>query len=399
MKICNGNLAAAEAARASRVDVVAAYPISPQTTIVEHIAEFIADGRMKARMVRVESEHSAMSAVAGASVVGARTFTASCSQGLQLMSEVLYFTSGMRFPVVMAVTNRTLSMPVNIWCDHQDSLVNRDSGWLQYYCTSNQEVHDRIIQAYRVCEDPRVLLPAMVCFDGFILSHAGEPVELVSPEKADNYLPPASRMRGYRPLMEPGNPLQFGEVVYPQWYPDYEYKKHRALVEAEAVAEEADREFARAFGRGYGLLDLYPAGCTDVDVLVVGLGSMMATVQHTVGKLRKEGVRAAVLTLRLFRPFPDRRVAEAVKASGARLVAVLDRDIGYGTGGMVLPDVVRALHNSGGPPCLNFIVGLGGKEVVPATIERAVRESLDALKSGNLDPAARWPDVNAGVVG
>ena len=370
----NGNRAAAVAAKQARVQVVAAYPITPQTHTVEYLSQFVADGALDARLVRVESEHSALSACCGASAVGARAFTASCSQGLQLMSEVMYFTSGMRFPVVMAVANRTLSVPVNIWADHQDTLVNRDAGWIQLYAGNVQEVYDLILAAFRVAE--AVSVPALVAYDGFILSHASEPVTPRTDAEVDAYLPaPAAR-----PLLDTGDPQQFGEVLFPDYYPDYEYKKHRALADALGPIEEA----LDHFGHGAVACD----GCDDAELVLLGLGSMMETARFTAGRLRAEGMRVGVARLRSFRPFPEEAVKQAV--AGAKTVLVLDRDIGYGTAGMVFPDVTRTLyHEESRPRALNFIIGTGGKDIAPRTIERCI----ELARVGPERQTVFWPDA------
>ncbi|MCB9558498.1 MAG: pyruvate ferredoxin oxidoreductase [Deltaproteobacteria bacterium] len=380
----NGNMAAAQAVRQSRVEVIAAYPITPQTHTVEYLAQFVADGELDARMVKVESEHSALSACCGASIVGSRTFTASCSQGLQLMSEVMYFASGMRFPIVMAVANRTLSVPVNIWADHQDTLVNRDAGWIQIYTRSVQEIYDMMLVAFASAEDPRVNLPAIVAYDGFILSHASEPVTPLEQSVVDDFLP--SPRATERPLMDPAKPQQFGEVLFPEWYPDFEYKKHSALVGAADVLTERFAALAELSGRRYDLVerDSDPGAKT----VIFGIGSMMQTARHTAAKLREQGESVAVVNLRVFRPFPEQAVAKALQH--AETVLVLDRDIGYGSAGMVYPDVVRALyHAEHRPTVLNFIVGLGGKDITEQTILR----SLELAKDGYRGQSVFWPDA------
>jgi pyruvate ferredoxin oxidoreductase alpha subunit len=380
----NGNMAAAQAARRARVQLVAAYPITPQTHTVEYLAQFVADGDLAAELVKVESEHSALSACAGGSSVGARAFTASCSQGLQLMSEVLYFTAGMRLPVVMAIANRTLSAPVNIWPDHQDTLVNRDSGWLQLYASSVQEVQDLVLCAYRVAEDDRVLLPVMVAYDGFILSHASEPVIEVTQAQADAFLPaPGS---GTRPVLDPAHPVQFGEVLFPEWYPDYEYKKHAALQDSLDVLEETFEAFGRLTGRRHQAV--HAESCAGAEVVLLGLGSMMRTARFAAERLRERGEQVGVLELHAFRPFPEDAVRDALR--GVQTVVVLDRDIGYGTAGMVYPDVTRALyHTYLRPRALNCIIGTGGKDVTPETIERCV--SLAREEHGVR--TVFWPDA------
>lgn len=380
----NGNMAVAQAARRARVQVVAAYPITPQTHTVEYLSQFVNDGDLDARLVKVESEHSALSACAGASAVGARAFTASCSQGIQLMSEVMYFTSGMRFPVVMAVANRTLSVPVNIWPDHQDTLVNRDAGWIQIYAGNVQEAHDMTLCAFRVSEHDDVALPSLVSYDGFILSHASEPVKTVPQEDADRFLPPAGVTK--RPTLDPKVPLQFGEVLFPEWYPGFEFKKHEALAGSLKVIREAFGAFAEMTGRAYAPVEA--EGCEDAEIVLLGIGSMMQTARWTASRLRERGEKVGVATMRVFRPFPEREIVEAV--AGAKTVLVLDRDIGYGTSGMVYPDVTRVFyHREERPVLLNFIIGLGGKDITPATIEKCVA----LAREDHGDKRVFWPDA------
>jgi len=380
----NGNMAAAQAAKDARVQLIAAYPITPQTHTVEYISQFVADGEMDAEMVKVESEHSALSACAGASAIGARTFTASCSQGLQLMSEVLYFTSGMRFPVVMAIANRTLSTPVNIWADHQDTLVNRDSGWLQLYAGSVQEVYDLLLCAYRVAEDDEVSLPAIVAYDGFILSHASEPVENLPSEVVDGFLPVPGDTK--RPLLDPEKPQQFGEVLFPEWYPDYEFKKHTAMTGALDVLKDTFEKFEALSGRAYSAVETFD--CEDAEVILLGLGSMMQTARWSAAQMRTEGLKVGVVNVRVYRPFPDAEVIAALK--DAPPVVVLDRDIGYGTSGMVFPDVTRALYPlPKRPRIINCIIGTGGKDITPKTIERCV----ELAREGPTSQTVFWPDA------
>jgi len=382
----NGNMAAAQAARQARVQVVAAYPITPQTHTVEYLSRFVADGDLEARMIKVESEHSALSACCGASAVGARAFTASCSQGLQLMSEVMYFASGMRFPIVMAIANRTLSVPVNIWADHQDALVNRDSGWMQLFAGSVQDVYDLVLAAYRVAEDSRVHLPALVCYDGFILSHASEPVTPLDQDDVDGFLPPPGHTD--RPTLDVDHPQQFGEVLIPEFYPDYEYKKHRAMVDSLGVIDDVFDDLASITGRRHRALATHRV--EDAETIFLGLGSMMRTVKYTVDEMRERGQKVGVIEMRVFRPFPDEAVRAAVRS--AQRVIVLDRDIGYGTAGMVYADVTRALYHAANRPRLvNCIVGLGGKDVTPETVMKCLRLSREAHEQTVFWPDARGP--------
>ncbi|MBI2374263.1 MAG: pyruvate ferredoxin oxidoreductase [Deltaproteobacteria bacterium] len=386
----NGNMAAAQAAKQARVQVVAAYPITPQTHTVEYLANFVADGELRARLIKVESEHSALSACAGACAVGARAFTASCSQGLALMSEVLYFTAGMRFPVVMAVANRTLSVPVNIWADHQDTLVQRDTGWLQLYASNVQEVYDLVLAAFKIAEHPEVSLPCIVSYDGFILSHASERVETLTQAAVDAFLPPPGSAA--RPVLDPAHPLQFGEVLFPDYYPDYELKKHNALRDSMSVITGVFDELLAISGRKLSPVEGFLL--EDAELVILGIGSMMQTARLTALSLRERGERVGVLGLRAFRPFPEREVVAAL--GKARVVAVLDRDIGYGTSGMVYPDVTRSLYPSDvRPDVLNFIIGTGGKDITPASIERCV----ELARPGHRGQSVFWPDARGAPEG
>ncbi len=386
----NGNMAAAQAVKLARVQVIAAYPITPQTHTVEYLSQFVNDGELDGRMVKVESEHSALSACAGAAAVGARSFTASCSQGIQLMSEVMYFTSGMRFPVVMAIANRTLSVPVNIWPDHQDTLVNRDAGWLQIYAVSVQEVFDLMLMAYPIAEDPEVNLPLLVSYDGFILSHASEPVVTITQEEADTFIAPPGQTD--RAILDPKKPLQFGEVLFPEWYPDYEYKKHRALADSLTVIERTFAEFNQRFGRSYHVVETDHT--EDAEVVIIGIGSMMQTARYAAAQLRERGEKVGVANLRSFRPFPEEALVSAV--GNAKTVLVLDRDIGYGTSGMVYQDVTRTFyHQEHRPELLNFIIGLGGKDITPKTIERC----FELGQGGYTGQSVFWPDARGPAEG
>lgn len=384
----NGNRAAAEAVKMCNVHVVAAYPITPQTALVEHIASFINNGFMDARMIAVESEHSAMSACAGASSVGARTFTASSSQGIIYMSEVLHMTSGCRFPVVMAVVHRAVSAPVNTSSDQQDSMLVRDAGWIILECGSAQEVHDTIPMAYRIAEDPSVHLPVMVCFDGFTISHTSEQVESLSPEEVEAILKPVSDID--RPVLDVDHPFQLNQLLPAIAYSEYQYKKHMALKNAVSVIDTAHEEFAKVTGRHYSGVESYL--CDDAEIVFVSAGSTSDIIKWVVDELRKQGEKVGVASIRQFRPFPERGLFTA--AGNARLLAVVEKNIGLGTSGMMFPDVTRTFCNDDVcPRFLNFVVGLGGRSVMPETIEKSYRISKDAMKNG-VTETTFWPDTD-----
>lgn len=387
----NGNRAAAEAARLCRIQTVAAYPITPQTGVVEQISSFINNGELEAEMVHVESEHSAMSACAGAASIGARTFTASCSQGLLLMGEVLFMTSGCRLPVVMAVANRSLSAPVNIWGDQQDSLVMRDSGWVQLYSANVQETYDNIIQAYKIAEDERVCLPVMVCYDGFYVSHVTETLETLTQDEVDEFLP--SNGAPAWTVLDVNDPFQLNQLLPPVAYSEYQYRKHIALLRAKGVAAEVGEEFGKRFGRNYSVLETYL--CEDAEVIMVGMGSLTSTARWVVDMLRGRGHIVGLVNIRMFRPFPEKEFIDAVK--GSRLLVVFDKDLGFGTSGMLYPDVTRVLyHVDERPMALNFILGLGGRDVTPESIQHSYFRARVVLQDGLKDTTETlfWPDTN-----
>ena len=386
----NGNMAAAQAVRLCNVQVVAAYPITPQTALVEQVASDISNGLMNARMIAVESEHSAMSACAGASVVGARTFTATSSQGLIYMSEVLHMTSGCRLPVVMAVVHRSVSAPVNTSADQQDSMLQRDAGWIIFECRSAQEVHDTIPMAYRIAEDPSVHLPVMVCFDGFTISHTSEEVDSLSQEEAEAVLSPVQELP--RPILDLNQPFQLNQLLPADAYSEYQYKKHSALRNAMGVIDIAQHEFGKATGRDYTSVDPYL--CDDAEVIFVGMCSVMSSSKWVVNNLRERGEKVGLVSLRLFRPFPEVALREATK--NARVLAVLEKNIGLGTSGMMFPDVLRSFCNDDArPKMLDFIVGLGGRNVPPDTIERCYKMAKDAVEVGVTEEVL-WPDTDMG---
>lgn len=352
--LLSGNHAVSYGAKLSRAEVIAAYPITPQTEVVEKLSNMVADGELKAKFIKVESEHSAMAACIGASAVGARAFTATSSQGLALMHEMLHWAANARLPVVMVNINRAMAPPWNIWADQTDSLAQRDTGWLQFYCQDNQEILDTIIQAYKVCE--KVLLPGMVMLDAFILSHTSEPVDIPDQESIDDYLP------AYNPLykLDIREPRSFGGIAGPEWYYEFRYKIQSAMEEALAAIKDADREFKNTFGRGYGLVEEYKA--EDADALFVVSGSMSSTAREAVDILRKKGEKAGLCRIRVFRPFPKEEIRGV--AGNAGRIGVVDRNISFGNEGIFFQEVKSALYNIKNHASLyGFIAGLGGRDV------------------------------------
>jgi len=393
----SGSRAVAEAAKLSDVNVVSAYPITPQTSIVEYLSESIAKGELAAEFMQAESEFGAMSACIGASSVGARVFTATCSQGLALMHELNYVAAGLRLPIVMAVTNRQLSQPLGMWCDHSDAMGERDSGWIQIYVESCQEALDTVIQAFKIAEDKGVLLPTMVCLDGFILSHTSEPVEIPDSEAIRKYLPPYRPDADYHALMDVQKPLAAGGGCPPAFTMEFDYKKYEAQEHAKEIIRKADREFEQTFGRQYGLVEGYR--CEDAQVILAGMGTMIGTAKEVADKLRKEkGWPVGVLKLRCYRPFPKEDVQRI--ASKAKALATVSRAVSYGIGAPVYSDLATCMSNLGQKPVLlNFIAGMGGRDITQKNIEQVFEKGMNAAETGEAAAEVEWLGLNKNLVG
>ena len=370
-RVMEASDAIAEAVMAAEPKVVAAYPITPQTHIVERLATAVARGELDAEFLTVESEHSALSAVLGASATGVRTYTATSSQGLLYMSEVVFDVAGMRLPIVMTVANRAISGPLSIWNDHQDSMAVRDAGWVQLFAQTPQEAHDLHLAAYRIAEDARILLPVMVCVDGFVLTHAFEAVDLVPAKDARAYL------SGVRPaaLLDPSNPLTLGTYAEPGLYTEARRAVEDALAAAPAVIGEALDELAAVTGRRYdAAVDGYRTD--DATVVMVAMGTAAQTARVVVDSLREEGVRAGLVAIRTFRPFPTERIVGEL--GGAERVVVFDRSLGLGAGGIVAGEVRAALYGASHRPAVVGVVGgLGGRDVSRETLLRAFEAEED----------------------
>lgn len=369
--VITGAEAVAHAMAQIAPDVVPVYPITPQTPIVETFAKLVAEGRAPTEILNVESEHSAMSAAVGAALAGARTMTATSSQGLAYMIEVVYIAAALRAPIVMAVGNRALSGPINIHCDHSDSMLARDSGAVQVFARSAQEAYDLTVMAPRIAEHPDVLLPVMVCQDGFTVTHAAEPVALLDDEAVRRFV-------GYYgipySLLDLGRPATYGPFAMPDYYFELRYQQVEAMAAALGVVEDVAHEFTVLSGREYGLVE--PYRLEDAERAVVVLGSTAGTCEEVVDELRAEGERVGVLSVRSFRPFPESAVRDAL--AGTRAVAVLDRSLAPGARPPLYADVAAALP--GAPPALaSCVYGLGGRDLYPD----AVREVLRGLPLGD----------------
>ncbi|MGD2294426.1 MAG: transketolase C-terminal domain-containing protein [Candidatus Aminicenantes bacterium] len=381
-KVMMGNHALSFGAMLSRAQVIAAYPITPQTQVVELLSEMCADKTLDAKFIKVESEHSAMAACLGASLAGARTFTATSAQGLTLMHELLHWASGGRMPVVMGNINRSMAPGWSIWTDQNDSLSQRDTGWMQYYCASNQEVLDTVIQAFKVSE--KLLIPSMVVLDAFALSHTYEVVDVPDQEKVDDYLPP------FDPPIKitPDDPHAFGGLTGPEHYFELRYKLQKDMEKAPRLIEETGQEYEKMFGRYLGLVEDYQ--CDDAELILITSGTMGYTARVAVDEMRKEGIKAGNLRIKVFRPFPFQTVRKIIKR--AQKVAVVDRNISYGHHGMFYEEVKSAMYGQDHEvPLFGFIAGLGGRDITPSTFKDISKQTLEKSKP---EEEIIWVGVN-----
>ncbi len=384
--------AVAKAVKPCDPDVISAYPITPQTDIVEHLADMVADGELTSEFIKVDSEFNAASTCIGASAAGARVFSATSSQGLKLMSEVLFSASGMRLPLVLAVANRSLSAPLSIWNDHTDSFAERDGGMIQFYAEDVQEAMDNVVMAYKVAEDKDISLPALACLDGFILTHVQEPVETFTREEVLEFLPD----REPEFTLDPSNPTTFGAYARPEHWAESRYMVHKAQMKAKDKIADAVKDFADVFGREYGLenrglVETYRA--EDADVLLLSLGSVCGTIRSVIDEYREKGEKVGLVKLRVYRPFPVEELREIL--DGAKALAVLEKDISVGYQGALAIDVKSALYPTGVRlPILNFIVGLAGRDVSKNNIRNVIEKTKDFAEKGthemNFDEEEYW---------
>jgi len=386
--ILDGNHAAAQGAKLSRVQVIAAYPITPQSPTTEKLSEFVERGELDAQYIAVESEHSALAVCTSASIVGARTFTATSAHGLAYMHEMLHWAAGARLPVVLACVNRAMGAPWNVLNDQQDSISQRDTGWIQIYARNNQEIIDSIIQAYKIAES--IYVPVMVCYDGYVLSHTEMPVDVPSQKDVDNFLPP------YKPhtILDPANPKNYNlvtlanprvnaEGVLCHGYMELRYLLQEALQNSRETIIRVGQEFGELFGRSYANM-FWENGLDDADVVIVAMGSLAMEAIVAADMLREAGYKVGVLGLRVFRPFPKADVMKALKKS--RLIVVFDKNISYGLEGATCSEIKSALYGSSARAVIrNFIVGLGGRDVKARELVDAVNKSLLSVKEGDLN--------------
>ncbi len=382
-----GDEAVAYSAKQSNVDVVAAYPITPQTIIVEAFSEYVHNGEVKTEFVCVESEHSAMSACIGSSLTGARVFTATSSQGLALMHEMLYIASGLRCPIVMAVANRALSSPINIHSDHSDMMGSRDCGWIQIYVENAQEAYDWNIQAFKIAEDPKVLLPVSVNLDGFILTHSMERVEALEDEKIAEFL----GTRKAAVTVDPAKPITVGALCFTDYYFEIKRQQVEALKETPSVIAAVTEKYEALTGRKYGFVDTY--GMEDAEAAILCLGSTAGTAKAVAKKLRSQGLKVGVIKPWVYRPFPAEETLKALE--NVKALAVLDKACSFGAPSNALcSDIIAALYQAGKKlQVFNIVYGLGGRDMTPTDLEGIFKETLEVAKTGTVKEPTKFLGV------
>jgi pyruvate ferredoxin oxidoreductase alpha subunit len=366
--VIEGSHAVSYGVMLSKVQIISAYPITPQTHIVEKLADLCANGELQAKFLTVESEHSAMASCIGASAVGVRAFTATSSQGLALMHELLHWAAGARLPIVMANVNRTLGAPWNIWSDQTDSLSQRDTGWLQFYCESSQEVVDTMIQAYKISE--KVSLPSMVVLDAFYLSHTYEPVDIPDRERVDRFLP------AFEPKykLDPKEAKSFYGLTPPDLLTEMRYHMQQAMEEAKSVIDQVDEEYFNLFGRQYHLVEPYQ--CEGAELVLITSGTVTSTAREVIDQYREEGKAVGLLKIRAFRPFPSDEIKKALK--GIPKVAVVDRNISCGMGGIFAEELRSVFCNERKRPLVfGYIAGLGGRDITEQTLCNVIESTLE----------------------
>ena len=371
-KVMTATEAISEAVKLAKPKVIPVYPITPMTTVVEHIADYVANGELDTEYIRVESEHSAMSAAIGASSTGVRTFTATSSQGLMYMHEVLFAAAGMRAPIVLADANRAISAPLCIWNDQQDSIAQRDSGWIQLYAEDGQEALDMVLAGFKVAENENVLLPVMITIDGFIITHTNEVVYIPDQEQVDKFLPDYVPKYSY---LDPEKPVTVGSFSDPRFYMEARHAMQVAMDKSIDVFEDAFKDFEEIFGRHHDLIDTYR--CEDADIIFVALGSVCSTLRVVIDEMRESGEKVGLVKILSYRPFTGEKINEAVK--NASKLAVLDKDISFGVGGALYEDMKTNVDKE----MYNFIIGLGGKDITPSTLYEILELTKNPVEKVN----------------
>ena len=382
-----GNEAQAYAMKQINPDVVAAYPITPQTSLMQKFSEYVADGDVDTEMILVESEHSAMSACVGSASGGARTMTATSANGLALMWEIVYIAASSRLPIVMPVINRALSAPINIHCDHSDTMGARDSGWIQLFCENAQEAYDTVIQAIRIAEDPKVRLPVMVNTDGFVISHGMETVGVYPDKDVKDFV------GEYKPLvnlLDAKNPITIGPLDLQDYYFEHKRQQVEGMSHAAEAIKREGKHFGKRFGTTYGLIDPYKLD--DAEIAIVGLGSTMGTLKIEIDKARSEGVKAGLLKIRAFRPFPVEEIRNALK--GKKAIAVLDRSDSFNdVSGPLFSEVRSALYGVTDVPLVNYIYGLGGRDTSIELLASVIKDLSKLSKTGRSEKVLTYLGV------
>ena len=384
-KMLDGNEAAVEAMKLAKVQVISAYPITPQSSMSEKLSELVASGELKAEYIRVESEHSALSVATTAALTGVRAATATASNGLALMHEVLSMTSGNRLPIVMPVVNRGVAAPWTLWCEHGDSMAARDLGWMQFYCQNVQEVLDLTLLSYRVAEDARVLTPVMVCLDGFFLSHSMQKLDVPSQESVDDFVGPYKR---YNTYLDPKDPMFCCDLTGSDEFTEMRYQQKYAMDHALEVFEETVKEFEERFGRKINIVEGYKT--EDADVVLVALGSMCGTAKYVVDKMREGGKKVGLAEITVFRPFPVKQLKAVL--TDKKVIGVFDRSAGLGSQGGPLWCETCALMIDENSDIRHYVGGLGGRDVTAANLEKIYNELLE-ISEGTRAEHTEWIDL------
>ncbi|MGC8676501.1 MAG: transketolase C-terminal domain-containing protein [Candidatus Micrarchaeia archaeon] len=383
VSVMTGSRSVATAVKLAKPEVIAAYPVTPQTEIVEDIATFIKNKELNTKFIKVESEHSAMSALIGASAAGARTFTATASQGLMYMAEVVHWAAHARLPIVMAVATRALASPWSILNDHTDFLIQHNSGWIQIMCENNQEALDTTLQAFKIAERNDIMLPVMVGLDGFILTHTSMPVSVPDAEAVDSFL--GKRSAPF--ALDPEKPLTFGNVVDEKYFMEMRYKMFESMQNAKKAINEIAEAYAKLSGRSYGIVDCYE--CEDAEHMIVVMGAASGDAKVAADLLRKEGIKAGVLRLRVIRPFPKEEIAGIL--GGKNSVTIVERDLSAGIGNILAQDIKSALYDAGAKVFVkSYIAGLGGRDILPDDFVNAVKSTMSGKRGDE------WIRLNLG---